>query len=181
VSGSKSAGRSREPPDRGDQGQPAHKRPRVNNPSSSSSSGGTTAVNSRAMNNFHKASHSSDTHEDDDIQEVVPVKMEPREVAAGHLTPVTPSSSSSTAMTPVTGTDFAGQEDRGGSGGGGQLVLDDEYAEDSYDYGGEYGEGGGLYAGGDDSGLMDSGLAMPTGADGNKGRLLLSRKMFLLV
>ena len=80
-------------------------------------------------------------------------------------------SSSSTAMTPV---EFAGRrDDAGDSGGGGQLVLDEEYADDSYDYG-DYGEGegggGGLY--GDDSGLMDpsTGLPMPAGADGNKGR-----------
>ena len=83
-------------------------------------------------------------------------------------------SSSSTAMTPV---EFAGRrDDAGDSGGGGQLVLDEEYADDSYDYG-DYGEGegggGGLY--GDDSGLMDpsTGLPMPAGADGNKGRQII--------
>ena len=81
--------------------------------------------------------------DDDEIQEVVPVKSEPS-VA-----------------------DNSGYS--AGDGGGAQqgtVALEDAYNEESYDYG-QYGEGG--YD--DGSGMIDPNTGMPlVGADGNKGK-----------
>ncbi len=107
--------RPREPPDRDSSAPPVKRtRPAVVPPSPV-----------QATNNRHSSSYKQD--EEDDIQEVMPVKSEPRE-------PNPPN----TAVTPV---DSSYQEDRADqSGSGGQLVLDETYQEDSYDYG-DYGEG----------------------------------------
>jgi len=81
--------------------------------------------------------------DDDEIQEVVPVKSEPA------------------------GVDNSGYSLGEGGGGGqqGTVALEDTYNEESYDYG-QYGEGG--YD--DGSGMIDPNTGMPlVGADGNKG------------
>ncbi len=94
------------------------------------------------------------------------VKTEPRETSTNAVASSS-SAAASTAMTAVNAAEFG---ERSEGGGGGQLALDEDYAEDNYDYG-EYGEGeGGMY--GDDSGLMDpsTGLPIPAGSDGNKGK-----------
>ena len=84
--------------------------------------------------------------DDDEIQEVVPVKSEPA------------------------GVDSSGYSLGEGGGGGqqGTVALEDTYNEESYDYG-QYGEGG--YD--DGSGMIDPNTGMPlVGADGNKGKNL---------
>jgi pyruvate/2-oxoglutarate dehydrogenase complex dihydrolipoamide acyltransferase (E2) component len=170
-----SQGRGRDPPDRGAPGPPAAKRPRP------AAANATTPSSSRLNNSFKKENISSNSgsglnadgrrshDDDDDIQEVVPVKTEPRD-----LQPATAAAAAaSTAMTAVTTASYATpSREEGGSEGGGQLALDEDYAEDNYDYGEYDGDGGGgLY--GDDSGLMDpnTGLPIPAGSDGNKGRV----------
>ena len=114
-----SSARPREPPDRDSSGAPPVKRPRpaVIPPS---------PVQQQTTNNRHSSSYKQD-QEDDDIQEVVPVKAEPRD----HAPP-------NTAVAPVD----TSYQDSGAdqSGSGGQLALDEAYQEDSYDYG-DYGEG----------------------------------------
>ncbi|XP_023320039.1 protein tramtrack, beta isoform isoform X34 [Eurytemora carolleeae] len=94
------------------------------------------------------------SYEDDDIQEVVPVKSEPRDVT-------TPS----TAMTTSSNNDY--QDSSLVEPGQGQVALEDSYQDDSYDYG-NYEEG---YD--DGSGMIDPNTGMPiaAGADGNKGHL----------
>ncbi|XP_023320121.1 protein tramtrack, beta isoform isoform X45 [Eurytemora carolleeae] len=91
------------------------------------------------------------SYEDDDIQEVVPVKSEPRDVT-------TPS----TAMTTSSNNDY--QDSSLVEPGQGQVALEDSYQDDSYDYG-NYEEG---YD--DGSGMIDPNTGMPiaAGADGNK-------------
>ncbi|XP_023320105.1 protein tramtrack, beta isoform isoform X42 [Eurytemora carolleeae] len=95
------------------------------------------------------------SYEDDDIQEVVPVKSEPRDVT-------TPS----TAMTTSSNNDY--QDSSLVEPGQGQVALEDSYQDDSYDYG-NYEEG---YD--DGSGMIDPNTGMPiaAGADGNKDALL---------
>ncbi|XP_023319891.1 protein tramtrack, beta isoform isoform X16 [Eurytemora carolleeae] len=95
------------------------------------------------------------SYEDDDIQEVVPVKSEPRDVT-------TPS----TAMTTSSNNDY--QDSSLVEPGQGQVALEDSYQDDSYDYG-NYEEG---YD--DGSGMIDPNTGMPiaAGADGNKEYLL---------
>jgi hypothetical protein len=99
--------------------------------------------------------------DDDDIEEVIPVKSEPRDTASSGV---------------VANTDMYGAAAAVGSGGGQSQALAQEedmvYGQDeSYDdyeqYGGE-GDGGGGY---DDGALLDPSLA--GGADGNKGRTTL--------
>jgi hypothetical protein len=82
-------------------------------------------VQQAASNNRHSSSYKQDhvEEEEDDIQEVMPVKSEPRD-------PVP----SNTAVAAVD-TSY-----RDAAGAGGQVALEDEYQDDSYDYG-EYGEG----------------------------------------
>jgi len=80
--------------------------------------------------------------DDDDIQEVVPVKSEPGGGIAA---------------------DNSGYV---GDQGAGAVALDDTYADENYDYG-AYGEAG--YD--DGSGMIDPNTGLPlAGADGNKGR-----------
>jgi len=136
---SSTANRNREPPER-DPGPPP-KRPRPVVPTTPS----TPAVqtnNSRTTANY----------DDDDIQEVVPVKSEPREAT-------TPS----TAMTTANQNDY--QDSSLVETGQGQVALEESYQDDSYDYG-NYEEG---YD--DGSGMIDPNTGMPiaAGADGNKG------------
>jgi len=103
--------------------------------------------------------------EDDDIQEVVPVKSEPRD-------PLPMSTDSmSTAMAPVVDNTVPHyQTDQVAHSSMQQpqanaVALDDSYADESYDYG-QYGDG---YD--DGSGMIDPNTGMPmqgAGADGNK-------------
>ena len=87
-------------------------------------------------------SYHQQSADDDDIQEVVPVKSEP-----------------GSAMAPAV--DNSGYvADQGGA-----VALEDSYNDENYDYGG-YGEGG--YD--DGSGMIDPNTGLPlAGADGNKG------------
>lgn len=132
--GKSTSSRSREPPER-DSGPPP-KRPRPV----------PSAPTTPAQTNNRPS-----TFEDDDIQEVVPVKSEPRETT-------TPS----TAMT-TSNNDY--QDSSISDPSGGQVALEDSYQDDSYDYG-NYEEG---YD--DGSGMIDPNTGMPiaAGADGNKG------------
>jgi len=87
------------------------------------------------------SSYQSPTVDDDDIQEVVPVKSEPGGGIAA---------------------DNSGYV---GDQGAGAVALDDTYADENYDYG-AYGEAG--YD--DGSGMIDPNTGLPlAGADGNKG------------
>jgi len=92
--------------------------------------------------------------EEDDIQEVVPVKSEPRD-------PPPPQQ-----VAPDERQRVAYQEDHGMMGGHdqGTVALEDAYGDESYDYG-QYGEG---YD--DGSSLMDPNSSMAMGGDGNKVR-----------
>jgi len=101
--------------------------------------------------------------DDDDIQEVVPVKSEPRD-------PVPMPQSMTTAMAPVVDNASHYQPEQVSHNPNMQqpqpnaVALDDSYADESYDYGqyGEYDDG---------SGMIDPNTGMPmqgAGADGNK-------------
>jgi len=113
--------------------------------------------------------------EDDDIQEVVPVKSEPRD-------PLPMSTDSmSTAMAPVVDNTVPHyQTDQVAHSSMQQpqanaVALDDSYADESYDYG-QYGDG---YD--DGSGMIDPNTGMPmqgAGADGNKGWELIDSIIF---
>ena len=106
--------RSREPPDRDTSGPPMKRpRPAVIPPSPV-----------QATNNRHSSSYKQD-QEEDEIQEVIPVKAEPRD-------PVPPN----TAVAPVN----TSYQDTEADESAGQLALDENYQDDSYDYG-DYGEG----------------------------------------
>jgi len=141
--------RSREPPER-DSGGPPPKRPRQV-PSAPSTP--IVQTNNRPPQS---------TFEDDDIQEVVPVKSEPREAA-----PI-----ASTAMT-TTNSQNDYQESAIVDAPEGQVALEDSYQDDNYDYG-NYEEG---YD--DGSGMIDPNTGMPiaAGADGNKGFQALDVKI----
>jgi len=109
--------------------------------------------------------------EDDDIQEVVPVKSEPRDPVpmppvsmTTAMAPVVDNSVSHYQTEQVTHTPMQQQQPQANA-----VALDDSYADESYDYG-QYGDGG--YD--DGSGMIDPNTGMPmqgAGADGNKGFL----------
>jgi len=112
--------------------------------------------------------------DDDDIQEVVPVKSEPRD-------PVAMPPTMSTAMAPVADTVSHYQPEQVAHNPMQQqsqantVALDDSYADESYDYGqyGEYDDG---------SGMIDPNTGMPmqgAGADGNKDEQDLDRKLLI--
>jgi len=105
--------------------------------------------------------------DDDDIQEVVPVKSEPRDPVP--MAPVAMTTAMAPVVEPVshyqteqvTHTPMQQQPQANA------VALDDSYADESYDYG-QYGDGG--YD--DGSGMIDPNTGMPmqgAGADGNKG------------
>jgi len=98
------------------------------------------------------------TFEDDDIQEVVPVKSEPRE-------PATPSS---TALTSTSQSEYHQDNNIVVDQGEGAVALEESYQDESYDYG-NYEEG---YDDGS-GGMIDPNTGMPlaAGADGNKDDL----------
>jgi len=91
--------------------------------------------------------------EDDDIQEVVPVKSEPRDPQP--LTPAVVERQQVVYQEEPQG--MVEEHDQG------TVALDDTYGDESYDYG-QYGEG---YD--DGTGLMDPNTGMAMGGDGNKG------------
>jgi len=91
--------------------------------------------------------------EDDDIQEVVPVKSEPRDPPPPQ--PIAPVERQQVVYQQEEQS-MVEEHDQG------TVALDDSYADESYDYG-QYGEG---YD--DGSGLMDPNSGMAMGGDGNK-------------
>jgi len=103
------------------------------------------------------------THDDDDIQEVVPVKSEPRDPPQ----PLIPDMRQQAV--------YQEEQDMQGVQDQGTVALGDTYGDgdESYDYG-QYGYD-------DGSGLMDpnSGMAMAVGGDGNKGdiRMVVASKI----
>jgi len=110
------------------------------------------------------APRSSYQEEEDDIQEVVPVKSEPRDTFAPAPSPHLQQPSMSHTVAPVEPQPMyqdQGMQDQGH----GTVALDDTYGDESYDYG-QYGEG----AYDDGSGMIDPNTGMPLagGADGNK-------------
>jgi len=130
----------KEPPDREQSGPAPSKRPRP-------------VSTSQNLNNQTAVGRPSyPSQDDDDIQEVVPVKSEPRDPPAPQ--PLIPEERHQQAVY---------QEDQSMLGGQdqGTVALDDTYADESYDYG-QYGYD-------DGSGLVDpnSGMAAMEG-DGNK-------------
>jgi len=132
----------KEPPDREHSGPAPSKRPRP-------------VSTSQNLNNQTAVGRPSyPSQDDDDIQEVVPVKSEPRDPPAPQ--PLIPEERHQQAVY---------QEDQSMLGGQdqGTVALDDTYADESYDYG-QYGYD-------DGSGLVDpnSGMAAMEG-DGNKGQ-----------
>jgi len=144
--------RGRDPPDR-DPGPPP-KRPRPTPPPSAPA---------QNMNNTPRQSYQSE--EDDEIQEVVPVKSEPRDP---------PPSSTSGSLEPTNNAvqQYAPQSQPMVAPGAGTVALDDTYGDDSYDYG-EYGDDSmGAYD--DTGGMIDPNTGLPIagagGADGNKAR-----------
>jgi hypothetical protein len=97
----------------------------------------------------------ANSYEDDDIQEVVPVKSEP-----GALVPDPHSADTPSA------------ERYGGDGGGGGQLSDPaamDYGDEYGDYEGAYDNDDGSYDDGGGTGL-DQSLGSGGGADGNKGR-----------
>merc|ERR1719322_1700356 len=109
------------------------------------------------------AARPSYQEEEDDIQEVVPVKSEPRDTFAHAPSPHQQPSMSHTVapVDPQPMYQDQGMQDQGH----GTVALDDTYGDESYDYG-QYGEG----AYDDGSGMIDPNTGMPLagGADGNK-------------
>jgi len=104
--------------------------------------------------------------EEDDIQEVVPVKSEPRDTFQPAPQSQQQTSSMSHPVAPLE-TEEMYQDQGLQEQDQGTVALDDTYADESYDYG-QYGEG----AYDDGSGMIDPNTGMPLagGADGNKGR-----------
>jgi len=102
--------------------------------------------------------------EEDDIQEVVPVKSEPRDTFQPAPQSQQQTSSMSHPVAPLE-TEEMYQDQGLQEQDQGTVALDDTYADESYDYG-QYGEG----AYDDGSGMIDPNTGMPLagGADGNK-------------
>jgi len=119
--------------------------------------------------------------EDDDIQEVVPVKSEPRDPVpmppvsmTTAMAPVVDNSVSHYQTEQVTHTPMQQQQPQANA-----VALDDSYADESYDYG-QYGDGG--YD--DGSGMIDPNTGMPmqgAGADGNKGYYTPGDETYIVV
>jgi len=107
--------------------------------------------------------------EDDDIQEVVPVKSEPRDPVP--MAPVAMTTAMAPVVEPVSHyqTEQVTHAPMQQQPQANAVALDDSYADESYDYG-QYGDGG--YD--DGSGMIDPNTGMPmqgAGADGNKDLL----------
>jgi len=138
----------KDPPDRELPGPAPPKRPRP------------VSTNQNISNQAAVRRPSYPTQDDDDIQEVVPVKSEPRDPP-----PPQPLISDERQQQAVY------QEDQGILGGQdhGTVAIDDTYADESYDYG-QYGYD-------DGSGLMDPNSGMAMEGDGNKDLAIIESKM----
>jgi len=111
------------------------------------------------------ARQSYQPEEEDDIQEVVPVKSEPRDTFAP-TQQQQPSMSHSIAPVAEPQPMYQQQDQGMQEQDQGTVALEDTYGDESYDYG-QYGEG----AYDDGSGMIDPNTGMPlvgAGADGNK-------------
>jgi len=140
----------KDPPDRELPGPAPPKRPRP------------VSTNQNISNQAAVRRPSYPTQDDDDIQEVVPVKSEPRDPP-----PPQPLISDERQQQAVY------QEDQGILGGQdhGTVAIDDTYADESYDYG-QYGYD-------DGSGLMDPNSGMAMEGDGNKAmKAVVTSKMY---
>jgi len=105
--------------------------------------------------------------EDDDIQEVVPVKSEPRDPVPPMAMPVAPIEPQLYQQHHTQEEDMVGEQ-----GHGTAVALDENYGDESYDYG-QYGEG---YD--DGSGMVDHSGMVLGGPDGNKDlESLINSKM----
>jgi len=145
--------KSREPPDR----EHIAQQPKRSRPSSSSHN-----------------TYQSYSSQDDDVQEVVPVKSEPRDpVSVNHNTQESVSSFSEYGLVQQPSAVSSQQINSQNA-----VALDENYADESYDYG-QYEDG----AYDDGSGLIDPNTGMPlaqgAGSDANKGYLddIISSKM----
>jgi len=133
--------RARDPPERDPVPPPKRPRPIV-----------TTPQINNPTPNIQRQSYQP--VEDDDIQEVVPVKSEPRDPQP--IAPAVMERQQVVYQEEQQG--MVGEHDQG------TVALDDTYGDESYDYG-QYGEG---YD--DGTGMMDPNTGMAMGGDGNKGQ-----------
>jgi len=139
--------RARDPPERDPVPPPKRPRPIV-----------TTPQINNPTPNIQRQSYQP--VEDDDIQEVVPVKSEPRDPQP--IAPAVMERQQVVYQEEQQG--MVGEHDQG------TVALDDTYGDESYDYG-QYGEG---YD--DGTGMMDPNTGMAMGGDGNKAEQ--QRKVF---
>jgi len=129
--------RARDPPERDPVPPPKRPRPIISTPQIS------------APAPIQRQSHQP--VEDDDIQEVVPVKSEPRDPPPQ---PIAPVERQQVVYQEQQSMDMMEEQDQG------TVALDESYAEESYDYYGQYD---------DSTGMMDPNTGMAMGGDGNKG------------
>ena len=130
--------RARDPPERDPVPPPKRPRPIISTPQIS------------APAPIQRQSHQP--VEDDDIQEVVPVKSEPRDPPPQ---PIAPVERQQVVYQEQQSMDMMEEQDQG------TVALDESYAEESYDYYGQYD---------DSTGMMDPNTGMAMGGDGNKGK-----------
>jgi len=128
--------RARDPPERDPVPPPKRPRPIISTPQIS------------APAPIQRQSHQP--VEDDDIQEVVPVKSEPRDPPPQ---PIAPVERQQVVYQEQQSMDMMEEQDQG------TVALDESYAEESYDYYGQYD---------DSTGMMDPNTGMAMGGDGNK-------------
>jgi len=141
--------RARDPPERDPVPPPKRPRPIV-----------TTPQINNPTPNIQRQSYQP--VEDDDIQEVVPVKSEPRDPQP--IAPAVMERQQVVYQEEQQG--MVGEHDQG------TVALDDTYGDESYDYG-QYGEG---YD--DGTGMMDPNTGMAMGGDGNKVDSAIQSKMW---
>jgi len=137
--------RARDPPERDPVPPPKRPRPIISTPQIS------------APAPIQRQSHQP--VEDDDIQEVVPVKSEPRDPPPQ---PIAPVERQQVVYQEQQSMDMMEEQDQG------TVALDESYAEESYDYYGQYD---------DSTGMMDPNTGMAMGGDGNKDLDLIESKM----
>jgi len=139
--------RARDPPERDPVPPPKRPRPIISTPQIS------------APAPIQRQSHQP--VEDDDIQEVVPVKSEPRDPPPQ---PIAPVERQQVVYQEQQSMDMMEEQDQG------TVALDESYAEESYDYYGQYD---------DSTGMMDPNTGMAMGGDGNKAvHTVVASKMY---
>jgi len=138
--------RARDPPERDPVPPPKRPRPIISTPQIS------------APAPIQRQSHQP--VEDDDIQEVVPVKSEPRDPPPQ---PIAPVERQQVVYQEQQSMDMMEEQDQG------TVALDESYAEESYDYYGQYD---------DSTGMMDPNTGMAMGGDGNKEGSAIEAKMW---